>query len=391
MPPRPNSAPKKRSAEHLEDSAQSSRKSPKLFPIFNKPGSNSAVEEQSAFRWITPPLGPKHTCLHGSIFPKKGAPPQFQWWRPGVPAKLKEVHDAGYSVLIITNQALPSTSQITEWKKKIPLIAAQLPEVPFRLLAAIGKDGLIQIDKDASFFVGDAAGRVGDHAATDRKWALNVGLPFLTPEEYFLKLPAAPYTLTGFVATSLPTNLPRVTPTSTPLLPEPPHTEIVLFVGYPSLGKSSFYRNHFAPAGYVHVNQDTLRTRDKCVKVAEQAVGEGKSCVVDNTNRNADTRKHYIALAQKLGVPIRCILFEGSIDLAWHNNLYRAFNLPPALAAVEPKRELIPYSAFTSFRLNFEEPKIEEGFSEVKRVNWVFEGGEEERRRWSMWLQINGK
>lgn len=37
-------------------------------------------------------------------------------------------------------------------------------------------------DKSSSFFVGDAAGRPTDFAGTDRKWALNVGIPFFTPE-----------------------------------------------------------------------------------------------------------------------------------------------------------------------------------------------------------------
>ncbi|PCH38769.1 PNK3P-domain-containing protein [Wolfiporia cocos MD-104 SS10] len=427
----------KRTANHLEDAEGSApKKVPKLFPIFEK--SQPDGEDKTTYQWIKPSLGPQKTCLHGvnltpefrkkvaafdldgcliqsSLF-KRGTkgkakePPTFQWWKPIIPAKLKEVHDAGYSIVIITNQALRSAT-LEEWKKKIPLIAAAVPEVPFRLFAATAKDSYrkpipgmwyelermyaekqVRIDMQNSFFVGDAAGRPSDLAGTDRKWALNVGIPFYTPEEYFLELPPAPYTLTGFHVSSLPTDLPRVTPTSTPIVPLTPNgPEIVLFVGYPSLGKSSFYREHFEPAGYVHINQDTLRTRDKCVKAAQEAVQEGKSCVVDNTNRNAETRKHYVDLAKRLRLPIRCFMFNGSMELAWHNNLYRAFNLPPSRAAKEPKRELLPYSAFTSFRAQFEEPTLEGGYAEIKKVNWVFEGDEEERRRWSMWLQIDGK
>ena len=37
-------------------------------------------------------------------------------------------------------------------------------------------------DKSASYYVGDAAGRADDFASTDRKLALNVGVPFYTPE-----------------------------------------------------------------------------------------------------------------------------------------------------------------------------------------------------------------
>jgi bifunctional polynucleotide phosphatase/kinase len=47
--------------------------------------------------------------------------------------------------------------------------------------------------------------------------------------------------------------------------------------------------------------------------------------------------------------------------------------------------------AFTSFRNAYQEPKLEEGFAEIKQVNFKFEGNDEEHRRWSMWLQIEGK
>jgi hypothetical protein len=67
---------------------------------------------------------------------------------------------------------------------------------------------------------------------------------------------------------------------TTSISPPDPHTEIVILVGPPCLGKSTFFRTHFAPAGYVHVNQDTLGSRPKCIRAAEEALGAGKSCVI---------------------------------------------------------------------------------------------------------------
>ncbi|EMD34476.1 hypothetical protein CERSUDRAFT_67454 [Gelatoporia subvermispora B] len=409
----------------------SASSSKSLFPIFDKSGA-AKDDTPSTFQWL-PPLGPHKTLLHAvnlspkslpkvaaldldgclieSSFLKKtkaGTPPSFKWWRPVIPEKLRELHDGGYSIVIITNQALRSAA-LVDWKKKVPLVAAAV-NVPFRLFAATARDGFrkpmpgmwyelerifaqdgVTIDKRASLFVGDAAGRARDFAGTDRKWALNADLPFYTPEEFFLKLPQAPYTLTGFHPSSLPADLSPVLPSSVPVVPAPPAPELVLFVGPPALGKSTFFRRHFAPAGYAHVNQDTLKTRDKCVRAARDVLQEGRAAVVDNTNRDRATRKLYVDIARAAGVPVRCFLFTGSVELAWHNSLYRAYNLPPALVESEPKREALPYMAFTSFRAAYEEPALDEGFAELRRVQWVFEGDEEARRRWNMWLQVDGK
>ncbi|KAM9905930.1 hypothetical protein OXX59_009206 [Metschnikowia pulcherrima] len=42
-----------------------------------------------------------------------------------------------------------------------------------------------EIDKEQSYFVGDAAGRDGDHSAADSGFAENAGVPFFVPEDYF--------------------------------------------------------------------------------------------------------------------------------------------------------------------------------------------------------------
>jgi len=109
----------------------------------------------------------------------------------------------------------------------------------------------------------------------------------------------------------------------TPTLSSKP--ELLLFVGYPSMGKSTLYRKHFGPAGYERVSQDVLGNKTKCTKATEEALAKGKSCVIgtcdvslpeplalllitphpDNTNRDGKTRKDYIDIAKKFSVPVR--------------------------------------------------------------------------------------
>ena len=122
------------------------------------------------------------------------------------------------------------------------------------------------------------------------------------------------------------------------------------------MGKTRLYKQHFEPAGYEHVNQDTLKTKTKCLNAVEAALKAGRSVVVgtsfagphssvikaltkgklaDNTNRNRKTREDYLDLAEICGVECRCVLFEGTYELAWHNNLYRAFCLSESVKASE--------------------------------------------------------
>jgi bifunctional polynucleotide phosphatase/kinase len=52
---------------------------------------------------------------------------------------------------------------------------------------------------------------------------------------------------------------------------------------------------------------------------------------------------------------------------------------------------MLPKLAFTTFKSNFEEPELSEGFAEIKKVNWVFEGTTEERKAWSRWFHLDDK
>ncbi len=87
------------------------------------------------------------------------------------------------------------TNQSKAWKiEQIHNVIEQL-EIPIYLVVAYSKHkrdiNLIRnvyhfikdntIDKDNSFFVGDALGREGDWADSDKQFAINIGIPYYSP------------------------------------------------------------------------------------------------------------------------------------------------------------------------------------------------------------------
>eukprot|EP00026_Physarum_polycephalum_P016046 Phypoly_transcript_16877.p1 GENE.Phypoly_transcript_16877~~Phypoly_transcript_16877.p1 ORF type:complete len:253 (+),score=47.28 Phypoly_transcript_16877:24-782(+) len=224
------------------------------------------------------------------------------------------------------------------------------------------------IDYKTSFYVGDAAGRAKgwksgmpkDFSCSDRKFAFNVGVKFETPEEFFLKQKPAKFdwdainfekviALTGDEIEGGEDALSSKDP------------EVVVFVGFPGSGKSTMAKRLIAK-GYVHVNQDTLKDFERCLKVAREAINDGKSVVVDNTNPSLHHRKPYVQYAKKAGMQARCFLFPMDIDLAKHLNQFRER---------KGEKNHVPGIAYNMFKSQYEEPVASEGFSEIKRVRFV--------------------
>jgi len=100
--------------------------------------------------------------------------------------------------------------------------------------------------------------------------------------------------------------------------------ELVLFCGSPGAGKSTWYWTYLEPLGYMRVNQDILKSREKCMKIASQYLAQGKSVVVDNTNADVETRGLWVEKAKKLNVPVRLVHFSAPKRLCEHNDAVRA-------------------------------------------------------------------
>jgi len=126
------------------------------------------------------------------------------------------------------------------------------------------------IDLEHSFFVGDAGGRIADvkggdkilatvkdFSCSDRNFAHNIGLPFLTPEEFFLGLQPRDFHR-EFDLAHFP--FPEEAAEDMPMFEKKNKLDLVVFCGPPGAGKSTFYQRYLEPLGYRRVNQDTLKT-----------------------------------------------------------------------------------------------------------------------------------
>lgn len=236
------------------------------------------------------------------------------------------------------------------------------------------------IDMEQSVFVGDAAGRIADetHKADfscgDRNLADNLGLTFRTPEEFFLGEQPRP-----FVRSFEPSRYVQSNGVNPIIFSKKHDLDIVVFVGSPGSGKSTFYQKELAPLGYNRVNQDILKKREKCLEVAQEHLKHLESVVVDNTNRDIATRKVWVDLAKSFNVPIRCVYFPAESALCEHNNVVRALN-----EAHNPeKRTILPSSAFPMYRKAFQPPELAEGFEDITRVEFMLEGTEEQCTAWA--------
>ncbi|KAE8880165.1 hypothetical protein PF005_g16674 [Phytophthora fragariae] len=311
----------------------------------------------------------------------------WKWFHPTlVRDKLAQLARDGFTLVIFSNQNGIAKGHITaaQVQSKLETIVKQL-KLPMLVLLGTENDAMRKprlgawkemvnvlssegdgaVDKEASFYCGDAAGRPKiagrgkDFAATDYKFALNAGIRFFTPEDLFLctkqRLHTRPDTWElGFDPKSIAlneSNEPVLSPASAQTAKS--DQEIVVLVGPPASGKSFFAKTYLG--SYTIVSQDELRTTANCKKKCLEAIVHKKSVVIDNTNREPRARKEWMFIAQEKNLPIRCFEMDVPKPLSMHLNTFRSLT----------EQKKIPDVAIHGFYKNFVPPTVNEGFAEV--------------------------
>lgn len=268
----------------------------------------------------------------------------WMWLRPNVPLILTEIYKKGYAIVIFTNQ---SKSQPFKIKQIINVFTIlKLPvnifietdksfKKPNPYMYNLYTDKRAIINKNNSFYVGDALGRPGDFADSDKQFAINCNIKYLSPEEMF-----------PFIKES----------NSTSIINIPNYREIILMMGYPGSGKSTFAENNFKNHPYIIIHGDDYKSESALKKAFKLTIENhpDKSIILDATHSNKKKRQIFIEIAQKESIPIRVIHLTTSIEEAMHRNLQR----------IKP----VPKIALYLYRKNFEKPEKSEGLYEIINI-----------------------
>ncbi|EZG49884.1 putative polynucleotide phosphatase/kinase-like protein, partial [Gregarina niphandrodes] len=133
-------------------------------------------------------------------------------------------------------------------------------------------------------FVGDAAGRPKDFSASDRKFAMNARWRFFIPEAFFCdkpqNLPPLPFDPIGmFNSITTQYILDLIKPEE--LCDLTSVKVLVMMIGSPASGKSFLSRQLSEKYNLYWINQDTLKTKPRCLKAIQEAVYNKNGAVLD--------------------------------------------------------------------------------------------------------------
>ena len=205
---------------------------------------------------------------------------------------LEDILKTGYNIVIFTNQKSRTKD---EKERKVSRIMTFIKELKLPVFVYIsttddnyrkpntGMWDLFSKGKNIKniIFVGDAIGRLQDFSDSDKVFAENINASKIySPEDFFGKAPI-------------------------PLFEN--KKEIVIFVGMPGSGKSSYYNEYLSE--HINIEQDKLVTKQKVLKKLNESLKTGKSIVINATNPSQENREEFYQKALEHNYKIKVLYF----------------------------------------------------------------------------------
>lgn len=279
----------------------------------------------------------------------------WTWLYESIPYALQRI-SSDFIIVIFSNQLGVSMGKTTEsqLRKKSKQIYDEL-NIPMIFMYAIKDDNyrkprvgmwkkilLDKVKRRGHFFVGDAAGRNGDHSDVDRKFAYNIGadaIKFMTPDYYFNDEPEKEWSFKGY-------NLKTFYKENIPKLSEKKKT-ILLIRGFPASGKS--YLANILLDKYKSFNfiswTDAKQKKYNFYSKYNNLIEDEKNIIIEDlfddykkviqVLEEVDNKKYYKIL----------INVKTDEDLSYHLNYYRY---------LYKKKKLVGKVVYNTYKKNYE-------------------------------------
>jgi len=268
-------------------------------------------------------------------------------WIPGVKEKLLAFLKS-YRIIIITNQKstpkkkllnaniarqridkMESDLGINEVLEAVVLTGNDVFRKPSPFIWSFLRKYTEQKPEDI-IYIGDAAGRTGDFSDSDLKLSLNLKMKFSTPEVAYqdqkptpLPAPIKPEDMVkkltkGFTPEQIAT-------TYSPTIIGGKRF-VIIMVGYPGSGKSTFSRKLASAIDGEKVlvfTRDQFTTKKKYLAEINNAMLQGKSVIIDMMNPSNENRQPWIDLATTYKASSLILEMNTTKELSLHMNRVR--------------------------------------------------------------------
>ena len=244
----------------------------------------------------------------GKLYPHVAEPNDIQIL-PNRKEELTILLKKGYTIALFTNQKVKSMPNKQKRVMRMTNLLNKL-NIPCYVFIATGDDNyrkpntgmwekfkeLIGIPIKYAFFVGDASGNPNtcvktiknnnkNFRDTDKLFAENIGINYYDVDEFFPK-------------------------PSIKIEPKNGEKVMIVSVGMPGSGKSSFFENYLADYGFVHVERDTVKEKNRFINLVKRLINEGEELIyIDATNPTVEDRKVFYDLAEKHGYATATVYF----------------------------------------------------------------------------------
>lgn len=282
--------------------------------------------------------------------------------------KLHALQNNGYKIAIFSENLITKRLHLKLFKKKMYMLMRRIG-IPIQVFMSERNEKMMKpalgmwsaltkrnqnntIDTCRSFYVGCLGGRKTDASNEDRLFAVNVGIKFFTPEEYFLGTSVAPYRFPKFNPREPCTfNFDQLISTG---------QEVVIMVGPPDSGKTWICKHYMVPAGYIHISINFAIEMLRSKRIVKDFLQQGKSIVIDGMNPSADTRKIFVNIAKRRCLKCRCFEMDVSNEQLLHNRKFR--RLCELKDGFKEEARIVAYDSF------YQKPNLKEGFQQILSV-----------------------